>query len=635
MRKKRILIHSNHSKLLTGFGKHCRNLLKYLYSTGKYEVVEFANGYQWDHPELRSVPWEIHGSLPSDPKIHALAKEDPALAQNMSYGSEVIDQAIKTLKPDIYLGIEDLWAFQSFVNRPWWRKISSIIHTTIDSLPLLKYTGEMATRTPNFFVWASFAERELHRTGFKNAKTIRGIVETKDFSRLSNVERQNLRSKHLIGLNDYIIGFVFRNQLRKSVPNLLDGFKLFLERNPNSKAKLLLHTNWKEGWDINSLIEEKKINKDSILTSYVCGKCNNYYVRPFCGHDVNCGICGSAKSVNTPNIQVGFSEKQLNEIYNLMDVYCHPFTSGGQEIPIQEAKLCELITLVTNYSCGEDHCTEDVGGLPLEWAEYREPGSQFIKASTLPISICSQLEAVFKMPEHKKFAMGRAGRKFVIDNFSTEAVGKQFENLFDSLPFCDWDYKFNEEENNPDFIPDPKLDDESWVISLYSGMLKDYIDSTNGAVKHWCDIIKGSSREAVIDQFKNHARKRNIELQRARTFDQISEEDKNKKIAILVPEFDQEVIIATSLVESLKTLHPDHSIYFFTRPEYFDYVDGNSNIKKVLEYHPQLEDVLLLEGRGSEKGYFDMVYSPCRGVHPNNNIFTKNNCDKIEYNVHE
>jgi len=45
-----------------------------------------------------------------------------------------------------------------------------------------------------------------------------------------------------------------------------------------------------------------------------------------------------------------------------------------------EAKLTELITLVTNYSCGEDCCSEDSAGLALEWAEYREPGTQFIKS---------------------------------------------------------------------------------------------------------------------------------------------------------------------------------------------------------------------------------------------------------------
>ena len=85
-----------------------------------------------------------------------------------------------------------------------------------------------------------------------------------------------------------------------------------------------------------------------------------------------------------------------------MDVYCHPFTSGGQEIPIQEAKLTELITLFTNYSCGEDCCTKESAGLPLNWTEYREPGTQFIKASTSPDSIAYQLKKVFKMSAAKE-----------------------------------------------------------------------------------------------------------------------------------------------------------------------------------------------------------------------------------------
>ena len=107
--------------------------------------------------------------------------------------------------------------------------------------------------------------------------------------------------------------------------------------------------------------------------------------------------------MNTTNTGRGVTDAQLNEVYNLMDVYCHPFTSGGQEIPIQEAKLAELITLVTNYSCGEDCCTEESGGLPLDWTEYREPGTQFIKASTSPESISSQLSKVHSMGD------GRAG----------------------------------------------------------------------------------------------------------------------------------------------------------------------------------------------------------------------------------
>ena len=122
-------------------------------------------------------------------------------------------------------------------------------------------------------------------------------------------------------------------------------------------------------------------------------------------------------SQETSNVKHGVTESQLNLIYNLMDVYCHPFTSGGQEIPIQEAKLTELITLNTNYSCGEDSCTEESGGFPLDWAEYREPGTQFIKASTLPESICAQIEKVFNMSPEQRGVLGKKSKKICSGKF--------------------------------------------------------------------------------------------------------------------------------------------------------------------------------------------------------------------------
>ena len=234
------------------------------------------------------------------------------------------------------------------------------------------------------------------------------------FFKLEDDKREKLREFHGINKNDFIIGFVFRNQLRKSVPNLLDGFKIFKKDNPNSK--LLLHTHWGEGWDINRLLEEKSINRNDILTTYFCSSCNSYHVRPFSGENQKCRNCGE-QTLSTTNISNGVDEEQLNEVYNLMDVYCHPFTSGGQEIPIQEAKLTELITLVTNYSCGEDSCSSDSGGIALDWNEYREPGTQFIKASTDPNSIAKELQFVFNMTKEERVALGKKSRDWVISNF--------------------------------------------------------------------------------------------------------------------------------------------------------------------------------------------------------------------------
>ena len=52
MKKKKVLIHSNHCKAYTGFGKHTKNILLYLQKTGKYDLVEFSNGIKWGDPSL-------------------------------------------------------------------------------------------------------------------------------------------------------------------------------------------------------------------------------------------------------------------------------------------------------------------------------------------------------------------------------------------------------------------------------------------------------------------------------------------------------------------------------------------------------------------------------------------------------
>jgi hypothetical protein len=150
-----------------------------------------------------------------------------------------------------------------------------------------------------------------------------------------------------------------------------------------------------------------------------------------------------------------------------MDVYCHPFTSGGMEIPIFEAKLTGLITLVTNYSCGEDSCTGESGSFPLDWSEYREPGTQFIKASTYPSSIAKQLKKVWNMDLNKRLQLGWKARKWVEENYSTEVVGKQLEKILDEMPDIDYDFNWEEEEKQKALDLSDLVDDgESLAIVL-------------------------------------------------------------------------------------------------------------------------------------------------------------------------
>jgi len=560
---KKILFHSNSAKAFTGFGKNAKNILRYLYKTGKYEIIEFANGLRWGDESLQLRPWKAQGSLPNNPKLLQELNKDPQRGRAAGYGAETIDSAIKEYKPDVYIGVEDIWAFTNYWDKPWWNKINNMIWTTLDSQPILPQAVESAPKTKHFYSWASFAERDLKKMGHDHVGTLHGSVDTVDFFRHTKTYRKELRNQFNLS-DEFIIGFVFRNQLRKSVPNLLEGFKIFKKDCP--KAKLLLHTHWSEGWDISRLIEEKELNKKDILTTYYCSSCGKYEVREFTGQEQRCRACNTEKSLNTTNVKAGVDERQLNEIYNLMDVYCHPFTSGGMEIPIFEAKMTELITLVTNYSCGEDSSGQGCGSFPLDWSEYREPGTQFIKASTFPSSIAKQLKKVWRMDPNKREQMGKKGREWTIENYSTEAVGQKLEAILDSMPEIDYDFDWGDNKNK-------------------SFDLSDLLDDGN-------------------------------------------------RIAVIMPESAGDVLWVNSLMDNMKKLYPEFDIYIFTNPKFFDYIEDHPAVHKVLPYTKDIDDLYILEGKGTHTGYFDLAFLPHVGTQKIA-TYSHNGKDKTQLELYE
>jgi len=616
MKKKKIVFHSNCSRAFTGFGKNAKNILKYLYKTNKYELVEFCNGKAYKDKDLETLPWKTYGSLPMDQNKIRQINEDPGLARRAAYGSEMVDQIIADEKPDIYLGVEDIWGFDGYWNKKWWNKTNCMIWTTLDSLPILPKAVDAAKKIKNYYVWASFAEKGLNDLGHNHVKTLRGSIDTSTFYPLPQEQKSLNREKYNIDKDEYIIGFVFRNQLRKSVPNLLDGFKLFKQQNPNTKAKLLLHTHWSEGWDIVRLLKEKNIDRNDILTTYFCKHCKNYEIKPFSGQNIDCKLCGSVKTQETTNVSNGVDEEQLNEIYNLMDVYCHPFTSGGQEIPIQEAKLTELITLVTNYSCGEDSCNEESAGLPLEWTEYREPGTQFIKATTSPESIAERLTEVYNIPNDKRLVLGRQAREYVIKNYSIEVIGKQLEDIFDNMPEVDWDFDLSEKLRNVDYLPQSTNSASDFIIDLYKNMLNVSVDEDDEGFHHWMQKIQeGAKPEEVIAYFRQVAQKENAEKVQKREFtDLLNKDDEGKRIIYVMPKSVDDVYLSTALFKNIKETYPEYNLYIATDPKYFEIMDGNRYVHKVIPYIDVMDNLLWLEGIGDHQGYFEIAFLPFFGT---------------------
>lgn len=638
-KKIKVLFHSDFSLAKTGFGRNARTILSYLYKTDKYEIVHYCCAMNKASPDLQRTPWKSIGCLPDDPREAEQLKRDAGLERFAAYGGLMIDEVVLREKPDVYIGVQDFWGTDFAIEKPWFKKLNSVIWTTLDSLPILHTAVEAAPKIKNYFVWSSFAEKALHKLGHTHVKTLHGAIDDSKFYRLLESERQILRKIFGIEEDAFVIGFLFRNQLRKSIPNLLEGYKLWKDRNPEvKKSYLLLHTHFGEGWDIMKLAKEYGVDTKEILCTYICRVCKKYQVKLFSGQDQDCPHCRMAKAQVTVQISCGISEDELNEIYNLMDVYVHPMTSGGQEIPVQEAKLTELITLVTNYSCGEELCEEGSGSLPLEFSEYREFGTQFIKSNTSPSSIAKQLTKVYKMTNKERRDLGKIAREWVLKGFSINVVGKQLETFLDSCKVINEDLNFNYEQKNPGAQIPYIENDKEWVKYLYKNVLNMDVADDDPGLLSWLSQLSSATdnkpklRKDIESYFRQTAAQKNAEQQKVTLADLIDKDDDGKRILYVIPESIGDVFLSTSLFKSLKEQYPNYNLYVSTKSENSEILEGNPFVHKVIPYAPQMDNIFLLEGIGKNKGPFEIAFLPFIGTQRMID-YTHNAKDSIAFNI--
>jgi len=618
-RKKKVLFQSDSALAKTGFGRNAKEVLSYLYNTGKYDIYHYCCGTTKGEPALERPPWKCIGTMPKDQNLLVKLNQDPEQGREVNYGGYFVNESIKEVRPDVFIGVQDIWGVESMTKRPWFNEITSAIWTTLDSLPLYPNAVKIAPKIKNFWVWSNFAEKEFARLGYDHIKTVHGAINHKDFHKLTDERKLELRNKFNIEEDAFIIGFVFRNQLRKSVPNLIEGYAKWKEKcKPTKKTYLLLHTHWKEGWNIHRLCEEYGVDKSEVLTTYVCKNCKEYWVKPYSGHGLQCEACDAKEAQVTTHVSVGVEESQLNEVYNLMDVYCHPFTSGGQEIPIQEAKFAELITLVTDYSCGEESCEDGSGSIPLKWSEYREHGTQFRKASTCPNSIAKSLDKVFRMLPKEREDLGKQARKWAISKFSTEITGKFLESFIDSAPLATFDFdSLNWKPRDPNAKIPTIQDDSEWLIYMYKHILNMQVDKENDGHKYWMNQIANKiPRKNIEDFFRKKAQEENQENIPFKIEDYLDKDDEGRRILIVMPGSIGDVFLTTSLLGSIAKTYPspDYNIYFATNPKYFEILEGNENIYKVIPYNQKMDDLLWLEGKGKHKGFFEVAMLPHVGT---------------------
>jgi hypothetical protein len=197
------------------------------------------------------------------------------------------------------------------------------------------------------------------------------------------------------------------------------------------------------------------------------------------------------------------------------------------------------------------------------------------------------------------------------DNFSTEVIGAKLEKVIDNMPYVSDDADLKNNLYNEFYKMKEGLSDKEFVIDIYKNILNDSVDENTEGFKKWIkDLSEGSINQyKLYHHFIEIAKTEN--LKKPKVFsDLLSEDDEGKRIAIIMPSSATDLLLINSLIANLQKKHRKHNIYVFTQPQFFECIEDNPHVYKCIPYSESVDNPILMEGFGENKGFFEAAYYP-------------------------
>lgn len=311
---------------------------------------------------------------------------------NHVYGSDALVLHGQDFKADVCFALQDQWVLhpQDLQQVKRYIPITPVDHDPVPNAVLekLKFAYRIVT-------YSKFGQKELQRRGLMSTY-IPHTVDTEVFKPLDKAER-----KKAAGLpeNAFIVGMVAANKdnpPRKSFQEVLDAFKMFLEKVP--EALLYIHTNPDNpgGFPIKEYggfigIQDKLLFPDVYQMSFNIGK------------------------------------PEMNLVYNSFDVLLSPSFSEGFGVPIIEAQSAGVPVIVNNFTSMPELVKEGITGEICDLASKRF--TALGSYAGIP-SVKSLFEKMMKIYNADRAAMGKAAREFMVSDYDTKIVFETYWKPF-------------------------------------------------------------------------------------------------------------------------------------------------------------------------------------------------------------
>jgi len=181
-------------------------------------------------------------------------------------------------------------------------------------------------------------------------------------------------------------------------------------------------------------------------------------------------------------------------------------------------------------------------------------------------------------------------------------------------------------------VPEIK-DNKEWLEYLYKNILNG-IDE-NG-VKYWLGKLSESiGRIEIEEYFRKVALSDNQkENQKNITFDMLLNKEDKGRVLVVIPESAGDIFLITSLFKSIKERYPEWALYVATKSKFKNILDGNPYVNRWIEYIPQMDNLIWLEGNSTHDGYFDVAYLP--HIQTQRTLtYLHNGKDKIDFDLYK
>lgn len=249
------------------------------------------------------------------------------------YGYDAVEEQIMKKNPDILVTLCDVGYQAGYINVIQKCRLAGWRGTWFAYTPLdndgWALTWDEFFKEPDVNVaMAGFGKRIMDAHKVKNSVLIPHGVDTTEFYPLPNRDEY----RRIFKVDDkFVVGFVGRNQRRKMIDRVMEGFSHFAKGKDD--VVLMLHTDKepsREGWSIPYLIHLFGIRGKCVLTK----------------EDLNVDL---RQRIDTD---------LMNVLYNLQDVFLYGTGGEGFGLPGIECQSAGTPLLMTDFSTAEDLCRD-------------------------------------------------------------------------------------------------------------------------------------------------------------------------------------------------------------------------------------------------------------------------------------